>query len=367
MFEVLKQRVEDSYVLAHKQVEERIASGTQPAYSLYYTSIEHLLAANFFYYFVTFILYSWMKNREKRFEIKWVLQVYNLLCILAAGYVFIGLLLAKMEIPGSFACNPLLPGESGEKFAWLFWVFYAQKFLEFCDTWFFILRKSFRQVTFLHLFHHSSITFVVGLIFPYDYSGDMFLPIAFNAFVHVLMYSHYLATSIGVKSWWSRHLTSLQLIQFIAITTQSYVAYQSGPSCGAPDFAKILMVMYMMSMLILFGNFFVRKYVLKKPASDMCGVIKSVETPSRTIYSGMVTMSSKGVAVVTLPQWFTYPSDVEFSYQLTAIGAAMPSLHVTSEITTSKTFEIAGGNPNARVSWQVVATHTHAQAKKKSQ
>lgn len=39
--------------------------------------------------------------------------------------------------------------------------YYAQKFLEYGDTIFFLLRKSFRQVTFLHIYHHVSITLVV--------------------------------------------------------------------------------------------------------------------------------------------------------------------------------------------------------------
>ena len=67
--------------------------------------------------------------------------------------------------------------------AFIFWVFYAQKYWEFLDTWLFILRKSYRQVTFLHLFHHSSITIVVGSIVRFDFSGDMYLPVLLNAMV----------------------------------------------------------------------------------------------------------------------------------------------------------------------------------------
>ena len=55
-------------------------------------------------------------------------------------------------------------------------------------------------MTFLHLFHHSSITVVVGSILRYDYSGDMFLPILLNSVVHVLMYSHYFVTALGIKT-----------------------------------------------------------------------------------------------------------------------------------------------------------------------
>ena len=82
------------------------------------------------------------------------------------------------------------------------------------DTWFFILRKNFNQVTLLHVYHHSSITLVVGILIPHQYTGDVFLPILLNATVHVLMYSHYFVTSLKLfKPWWSPYLTSLQLIQ----------------------------------------------------------------------------------------------------------------------------------------------------------
>lgn len=46
--------------------------------------------------------------------------------------------------------------------------YYAQKFLEFGDTVFFVLRKSFRQLTGLHLYHHVSITLVVRAALPHS-------------------------------------------------------------------------------------------------------------------------------------------------------------------------------------------------------
>merc|ERR1719247_2932659 len=200
-----------------------------------------------------------MKDREAAFKLKPVLLVYNASCVVLAGYVVWGICVAKLQNPGSFSCNPIVRTRDGD---YLAWVFCAQKFWEFLDTFFFILRKSFRQVTFLHIFHHCSINIVIGLIIPYDYNGDMFLPILLNSIVHVLMYSHYLVTALGIKSWWRQYLTSLQLIQFVAICTQSTVAYWTGPACGSPDFAKVLMVGYMGSMLALFGQFFLNAYVL---------------------------------------------------------------------------------------------------------
>ena len=149
------------------------------------------------------------------------------------------------------------------------------------DTFFFILRKSFRQVTFLHLFHHASITVVVGANFIYDFNGDMFWPILLNSFVHVLMYSHYLATAMGIHSWWRKYLTSLQLVQFVGITFANALAYYRGPSCGY-DFLNIVMIAYMASMLVLFGNFFFQRYVLNKEDASLKGVIKS-EVPEKKL------------------------------------------------------------------------------------
>jgi len=353
--------------------------------------------------------------------IKKVIMVYNAVCVFLAGYVVVGMLYYKMQEPGKFVCNVSArvdDPEAAKFIAWVFWVFYAQKFWEFCDTWFFILRRSFRQVTFLHIFHHSSITFVVGTILKFDYSGDMFLPIFLNALVHVLMYSHYLVTALGIKSWWRQYLTSLQLAQFCLISLQSAVAYSRGPSCGAPDWAKVIMILYMCSMLFLFGKFFVKRYIQKDTSANMDGVITTKAfTPEYITYQGTAVLGAKGTAKIELPlgaktmtsrgsrvnlayvflprrpcspNSFAHlfaqhrqPSTtlalaLTFtlirSYQLTAIGASMPGLFVESEVDTAPdsnqakneapSFSVSGGKEGAKVSWQVACERVERPARK---
>ncbi len=140
-------------------------------------------------------------------------------------------------------------------------VYYAQKFLEFGDTLFFILRTRFRQLTLLHVYHHVSITLITALFLRYDVNGDNYLPAAANSFVHVLMYSHYLAAAFGVDTFWKKQLTSLQLVQFGGVLAQSAVAAWRGPACGFPEWLKAVMVAYQVSMLALFGAFFVNSYL----------------------------------------------------------------------------------------------------------
>jgi len=292
--DTIGQRVMNSWQSEQKALAERTAAGSHPDF-LYGTSFEFLFAANAAYLGTALLLYVWMKNREQSFKLKPVLLFYNASCVFLAGYVVWGIAVAKMENLGSFACNATERTKKGDFLAWIFWVFFAQKFWEFLDTFFFILRKSFRQVSFLHIFHHCSINIVVGLIIPHDYNGDMYLPILLNALVHVLMYSHYLVTALGINSWWKQYLTSLQLLQFCAITTQSAMAYYYGPSCGSPDYAKVLMIAYMGSMLALFGRFFLNAYVFKKkPKQEVKAAPNSLEEQHRQRSGSVTLLESRG-------------------------------------------------------------------------
>lgn len=74
----------------------------------------------------------------------------------------------------------------------------------------------------------------------------------------------------------------------------------------------------------------------------------------QNVYNGVVTLDASGEAVIPLPAYFSALNAGPFRYQLTAIGAPMPNLHIAREI-ESNTFRIAGGIPGKKVSWEVTA------------
>jgi len=76
------------------------------------------------------------------------------------------------------------------------------------------------------------------------------------------------------------------------------------------------------------------------------------------IYTGNVTVDGSGVASVQLPEWFEALNG-DYRYQLTAIGAAAPNLHIAQEVTNHQ-FSIAGGVPGMKVSWQVTGVRHDA-------
>jgi hypothetical protein len=86
-----------------------------------------------------------------------------------------------------------------------------------------------------------------------------------------------------------------------------------------------------------------------------------VEAPERkNVYDGVAALDDNGACWVELPEWFEALNG-DFRYQLTAIGAPAPNLHVAREISNNR-FNIAGGMSEMKVSWQVTGIRKDAWA-----
>lgn len=85
----------------------------------------------------------------------------------------------------------------------------------------------------------------------------------------------------------------------------------------------------------------------------------STESPEvLNSYSGTVTLDENGQAWVELPDYYE-SINIDPRYQLTAIGAPAPMLHVASEIVDNE-FLVSGGQVGMRVSWEVKAKRNDA-------
>lgn len=92
-----------------------------------------------------------------------------------------------------------------------------------------------------------------------------FLPAMVNSFIHVLMYSYYglaaLGPSVTKYLWWKKYLTILQLIQFTTALILGINGIRSG--CDFPLWMQYALVIYMLSFIVLFGNFYAKAYIAK--------------------------------------------------------------------------------------------------------
>jgi hypothetical protein len=86
-----------------------------------------------------------------------------------------------------------------------------------------------------------------------------------------------------------------------------------------------------------------------------------VESPDMmNVYNGTVTLDAQGRATVELPDWFE-ALNRDYRYQLTALDAPAPDLHISLRVTDGK-FSIAGGKADQEVSWQVTGIRQDAWA-----
>ena len=87
-----------------------------------------------------------------------------------------------------------------------------------------------------------------------------------------------------------------------------------------------------------------------------------VESPDMmNIYNGNVVLDSRGEATITLPGYFE-ALNMDFRYQLTAIGKPSPNIYIVQEIAGNK-FRVAGGAPNGKISWKVTGIRHDAYAR----
>lgn len=157
--------------------------------------------------------------------------------------------------------------EGENKLAFYIYLFYVSKIYEFMDTFIMLLKNNVRQVSFLHVYHHSTISFIWWMIARRAPGGDAYFSAALNSWVHVCMYTYYLlATVIGKDEekrakflWWGRHLTQMQMFQFVCNLLQAMycVSYST-----YPKFLSKILLLYMVSLLVLFGHFYYSKHVI---------------------------------------------------------------------------------------------------------
>jgi len=100
------------------------------------------------------------------------------------------------------------------------WLHYLCKYLDFADTLIIILRKKSEQLSFLHLWHHSTIALVWGWVvntWPMENSSAVYAYGAWiNSCIHVIMYFYYMCTAMNLRpsAYLKKAVTSAQLTQF---------------------------------------------------------------------------------------------------------------------------------------------------------
>jgi len=208
-----------------------------------------------------------MSNR-KPLELRPLLLLYNATVAGLNLYIGLELTFTSQKLDFSWTCEPVdyTLNPLAVRVASALWWYYASKLLEMFDTVFFILRKKNNQLTFLHVYHHSTMFGLWWIGVKYVAGGSSFLGAMFNCYVHVLMYTYYFLAAIGPWTrpflWWKKYLTMIQMVQFFLALIFGINALRVG--CDFPMWMQYSANAYMVSFLVLFGKYFYREYCAKQ-------------------------------------------------------------------------------------------------------
>ncbi|KAG5675219.1 hypothetical protein PVAND_005143 [Polypedilum vanderplanki] len=218
-------------------------------------------------YLVKVLLPKFMENR-KPFKLQKTLIVYNFVQALFSLYLFIEAGRIGWFRHYSWRCQAVdyTNNELAVRMVIGTYLYYLSKFSEFFDTFFFVLRKKYDQVSTLHVIHHGIMPFSV-------WWGAKFLPgghssfMAFlNTFVHFVMYTYYMLAAMGPKVqkylWWKKYLTLMQMAQFVAIFVHAFQLFFHNP-CNYPIVFAYWIGGHGVFFLILFMNFYKQAYLKK--------------------------------------------------------------------------------------------------------
>ncbi|KAH8025905.1 hypothetical protein HPB51_014100 [Rhipicephalus microplus] len=214
-----------------------------------------------------------MKYRKPYDDIKPLIILYNAAMVLLNCY-FVVAFLSKSYLGGGYSLlcqgiNYEARDEVTMSILALCWWYVMVRIADFLDTIFFVLRKKYSHVSFLHVVHHILVVFNGWFGLTYGADGHVTFGVILNSFVHVIMYSYYFLSLLGpsVKKhlWWKRYLTLFQLAQFVMIFLHTLMPLFI--SCGYPRTHTYIVLSQAAFFFVMFIRFYLKAYSDKKDAS----------------------------------------------------------------------------------------------------
>ncbi|CAM1304965.1 ELOVL4 (predicted) [Pycnogonum litorale] len=232
---------------------------------------------------------KFMSDRQP-YNVRPILIVYNFIVVFLNFYVGSELLYCSVKAGYNWLCQ--LVNYSNDpleiRIARALYWYYISKLIEFCDTFFFIIRKKNNQLTFLHVYHHVTMFCLWWIGVKYVAGGSSVPGAMLNSFVHVFMYLYYGLAAVGPVChpylFWKRYLTILQLVQFSAALVVGISAILTG--CQFTLWMQYALVIYMMSFIVLFANFYKNSYCGESNLSH-ASVVRNKDDNRRLLKNGL--------------------------------------------------------------------------------
>ncbi|KAL3269872.1 hypothetical protein HHI36_008929 [Cryptolaemus montrouzieri] len=255
------------------------------------------------YVYIVKVLGPKLMENRKPFQLKNILIVYNAFQVLFSLWLFWGIA-ANGWFSGEYnwQCQPVdySTKPSTVNMVHMSWWYYFSKFTEFFDTFFFVMRKKYDQVSTLHVIHHGVMPMSVWFGVKFTPGGHSTFFGLLNTFVHIIMYSYYMVSAMGPQYqkylWWKKYLTTLQMVQFIGIMVHAFQLLFI--DCNYPRAFVWWIGMHAVMFFFLFKEFYNQTYhrqqKAKKDAEDRKN---GVVTEGNSQENGFVSNGKPGKSV----------------------------------------------------------------------
>ncbi|KAL1465454.1 hypothetical protein WDU94_005027 [Cyamophila willieti] len=223
------------------------------------------------YAFIVKIVGPKLMENRKPFQLRKTLIVYNFFQVLFSSWLFYEAMDAAWYRNYSFKCQPVdySTSPNAMRVARGCWWYFFSKFTEFFDTFFFVMRKKYDQVSTLHVIHHGVMPLSTWFGVKFTPGGHSTFFGLLNTFVHIIMYSYYMMAAFGPHMqkylWWKRYLTSLQMVQFVCVMIHAFQLFFI--ECDYPKAFAWWIGGHAVMFYFLFSNFYKQTYV-QKPKKD---------------------------------------------------------------------------------------------------
>ncbi|CAH2097995.1 unnamed protein product [Euphydryas editha] len=202
-------------------------------------------------------------SKRKPYKLTTALLVYNAIQVVFSAYI-VQRTFKMISLYGLIPKTCYINNENYRKeMIFVMWTYFAAKISELLDTVFFVLRKKDKQITFLHIYHHSSTLIIAWAFSKYWPSETLFFIGFINSLIHVFMYLYYGLSALGPKAtkyiFWKKYMTKIQMIQLVGIIVHFIIAVQWS-ECPLTTGVAIFLPCNVLLNLILFLNFYWKNY-----------------------------------------------------------------------------------------------------------
>ncbi|XP_037070852.1 elongation of very long chain fatty acids protein 4-like isoform X2 [Pollicipes pollicipes] len=193
------------------------------------------------------------KQNTKPIHLSKLMSAYNYAMALANA------ICCGMFLMALFKCDKFFSKARDPRVETASLLYWLLKIAELLDTVFMLLRHKTNQISVLHVYHHTSMVLLTDYFYHLAPWPAISFPVMVNAFVHVCLYTYYgmTSSSISVPLQWKRRMTQLQIAQFAVGLAHATLGYLRHGFCGYS-------ILYAITMIVLFGNFYVQAYVREK-------------------------------------------------------------------------------------------------------